>query len=260
MMALSSLLGRAVVNSGTLEVVVTSDWMQGRSVYGGLQTALALRGMRSLVPSMPVRTLQTNFIAPLSEHVRAECTVLRQGTNTMQIEAKLFGADGLTTQVLGVFGQSRASKIEVTLPVEEFVDRPTTTFPFLSGITPNFTQHFDIRLREGHLPFSGKETVAAIYELDFHDSGVISEEHIVVFADVVPPLGMSMLQTPTFGSTLSWMLEFLTPQELPTELENWRLHTNLVSAEGGYSNQSSVLRAPSGQALALSRQCMLVFG
>jgi hypothetical protein len=209
---------------------------------------------------MPIRSLQTNFIAPLSEQVRAECTVLREGKNTIQVEAKLFGADGLTTQILGVFGQSRSSQIQVTLPPEELSGLPVTKFPFLPGLTPNFTQHFAIRLREGHLPFSGIETTDAIYELDLHDPGETTEEHLVVFADVVPPLGMSGLRTPTFGSTLTWMLEFLGTPQLPTELTNWRLHTTLISAESGYSNQSSILRSPTGQALALSRQCMLVFG
>jgi len=257
---LSSVLAQATVASGTLEAHIASDWMQGRSVYGGLQTALALRAMRSLVPSMPIRSLQTNFIAPLSEHVRAECNVLREGKNTVQVEAKLFGTDGLTTQILGVFGLARPSQIQVTLPSEQPLNLGVTKFPFLPGLTPNFTQHFAIRLREGHLPFSGVETTNAIYELDLHDSGETTEEHIVVFADVVPPLGMSGLRTPTFGSTLTWMLEFLGAATLPKDLANWRLHTTLVSAESGYSNQSSILRSPAGQALALSRQCMLVFG
>lgn len=257
---LSAVLANAPAADGQLTTQVPSDWMQGRSVYGGLQTALALRAMRSLVPTMPVRSLQTNFIAPLSELVRAECTILRQGKNTIQTEAKLFGDDGLTTQVLGAFGNSRPSKVAVQMTPTPLQESSGTVFPFLPGLTPNFTQHFSICLREGALPFSGTETLDAIYELDLHDTGAVSEEHIVAFADVVPPLGLSLLTTPTFGSTLSWMLEFLALPEQPVELAGWHLQTKLISAEGGYSNQSSVLRSPTGQAIALSRQCMLVFG
>lgn len=258
--SLSEILNQATAAEGKLDVQVTSDWMQGRSVYGGLQTALALRAMRSLVPSSPIRSLQTNFIAPLSALVHAEATVLRAGKNTVQVEAKLFGEDGLTTQVMGVFGVSRPSAIEVQMDSEELGDDAAVTFPFLQGITPNFTQHFSIRLLKGNLPFSGVETLDAIYELDLHDSGTVREEHIVVYADVVPPLGMSVLRTPIFGSTLSWMLEFLAKPSESESLNRWRLHTSLTSASGGYSNQSSVLRSPTGQAIALSRQCMLVFG
>lgn len=256
---LSVVLADAHAVDGALTTQVSADWMQGRSVYGGLQTALALRAMRSLVADLAVRSLQTNFIAPLSELVRVESTVLRKGKNTVQVEAKLFGTDGLTTQVLGVFGASRLSEIQVQIPLEQLGDGPAISFPFVPGLTPNFTQHFSIRLRKGELPFSGLETLNAIYELDLHDAGVVTEEHVVVFADVVPPLGMSALRTPTFGSTLSWMLEFLAQPE-SVDLERWHLHTKLISAEGGYSHQSSVLRSPTGRALALSRQCMLVFG
>jgi hypothetical protein len=212
---LSDVLAAACAVDGALKTQVSSDWMQGRSVYGGLQTALALRVMRSLVPTIPVRSLQSNFIAPLSESMRAECTILREGKNTVQVEAKLFGPDGLTTQVLGVFGKSRASEIKVQMPAEPLEDTPVVSFPFLPGLPPSFTQHFSIRLRKSQLPFSGMETLDAIYELDLHDSGIVTEEHIVVFSDVVPPLRMSVLRTPTFGSTLSWMLEFPAPPKEP---------------------------------------------
>ena len=256
---LSDVLGQANAHDGHLETQIPSDWMQGRSVYGGLQTALALRAMRSLVSS-PVRCLQTTFIAPLEGLVRAECAILRAGKNTVQVEAKLFGTKGLTTQILGVFGESRSSEVKVRLQPEEIADDPVTVFPFLPGITPNFTQHFAMRLRKGALPFSGVETMNAVYELDLHDSGAVTEEHITVFADVVPPLGLSALTTPTPACTLTWMLEFLGEPKEPMTLQRWHLHTKLIAAEGGYCNQSSVLRSPSGHAVALSRQCMLIFG
>ncbi len=257
---LSTLLANASVAQGTLTTPLPSDWMQGRSIYGGLQAALALRAMRTLVPSIPIRSLQTNFIAPLSGIVRVESQILREGKNTVQVEAKLFREGELTTQVLGVFGKSRTSEIQVKVPSEQLGDSPSTTFPFLPGVTPNFTQHFSMRLHKGGMPFSGVETLASIYELDLRDTGPVTEEHLIVFADVVPPLAMSQLRTPTFGSTLSWMMEFLAMPEPATGMQHWHLHTKLISAEGGYNNQSSVLRSPTGQALALSRQCMLVFG
>lgn len=257
---LSQLLALSHANDGALALEVPVDWLQGRSIYGGLQTALALQAMRSLVPDMPVRSLQTNFIAPLSGSVRAEANVLRTGKNTVQAEAKLYDEQGLTTQVLGVFGTARPSKVSVSMDSERAPEAAPIVFPYIPGLTPQFTKHFGMRLLEGHPPFSGIETTKSIYELDLRDDGPVTEFHVVAFADVVPPLGMSVLTTPTFGSTLSWMLEFLADVPDDSPLEDWRLHTKLVAAADGYSNQSSTLRSPSGQAIALSRQCMLVFG
>ena len=48
-MLFSELLDALVVSDGAGSVTVPSDWMQGRSVFGGLQSALALRAMRALV-------------------------------------------------------------------------------------------------------------------------------------------------------------------------------------------------------------------
>ncbi len=255
----SRLLDQASANSGVLSAEVPNDWLQGRSIYGGLQTALALRAMKSLEPSRPIRSLQTNFIGPLAGHVRAQATRLRSGKNTTQIEAKLYGDNGLTTQVLGVFGASRASEIQVDLKQENLPPVEPVIFPSIAGLTPSFTQHYTLRLLRGHLPFSGIRTTKATYELSLLDEGPCTESHVVMFADVVPPLGLSMLDTPTFGSTLSWFLEFLETPAIDIPLERWRLDAELVSAAHGYSNQSSILWSPRGQALALSRQTMMVF-
>jgi acyl-CoA thioesterase len=256
----SELLQRARPGSGELEVDVPKDWLQGRSIFGGLQAALALAAIRSLVPERPLRSLQTNFIAPLAGQVRAQATVLRSGKNTTQVEAKLYDENALTTQVMAVFGATRASEIAVEMPPPEPGGSPPIVFPTVPGVTAAFAQHFGMRLTRGHLPFSGIETTEAVYQLDLHDQGPTTESHIVAFADVVPPLGMSSLRTPTFGSTLSWMLELLATPSPDLPLDNWTLESSLLSAEGGYSSQRNTLYSPHGEAMAIGHQCMLVFG
>jgi hypothetical protein len=62
----SVLIERAQVDAESLGVDVPEDWMQGRTVFGGLQLALALRAMRALVPGTAVRSLQATFVAPLA--------------------------------------------------------------------------------------------------------------------------------------------------------------------------------------------------
>jgi acyl-CoA thioesterase len=62
----SVLIERAQVDAESLGVDVPEDWIQGRTVFGGLQLALALRAMRALVPGTAVRSLQATFVAPLA--------------------------------------------------------------------------------------------------------------------------------------------------------------------------------------------------
>ena len=256
----SELLRLSKPDAGELQVDVPEDWLQGRSLFGGLQTALALSAIRSLVPQRPVRSRQTNFIAPLAGRVRAQATVFRSGKNATQAEARLYGEDGLTTQVMAVFGAPRSSQVEMKMPPAKAIAGSPIEFPIVPGLTPAFLEHFAMRLTKGHPPFSGMETTDASYQLDMHDDGPIAEGHIVAFADVVPPVGLSSLTTPTFGSTLSWMLEFLTAPAPDLPLQNWTLESSLLSAEAGYTNQRNTLFSPHGQAIALSHQCMLVFG
>ena len=56
---------------GTLKVVVPEDWLQGRSVFGGLQMALAGRAMRSVLPAdrrdLPLRKQCPSIRAQLKE-------------------------------------------------------------------------------------------------------------------------------------------------------------------------------------------------
>lgn len=249
--------GRA--EDGKLVLDVSDDWMQGRSLFGGLQGALGLSAMRSLVPDQPLRSLQTNFIAPLAGTVRAEAAILRKGKNTTQVEFRLVGDLGLATVGLGIFGSELASIVDVKLGPPPSYEATPVAFPFVPGGAPNFLQHFHMQFLKGHPPFTGVPTTETALLLDMREEGPTTEEHLIAFADVVPPLGLSFASAPSFGSTLSWMLEILAVPPADTPLTGWRLDSELVSAHGGYTNQSNTLWSPDGQAIALSRQCMLVF-
>src|SRR4051794_23479874 len=107
MISFSQVLASAQGDAHELTLNVPSDWMQGRSVFGGLQAAFALRAMRVLVPDAPLRTLQTTFIAPVAASMRVRARILRQGKNATHVEARI--GDDTATQaiVIGVFGIAR---------------------------------------------------------------------------------------------------------------------------------------------------------
>ena len=43
---------------------VPEDWLQGRTLFGGLQAVVGLAAMRTLAPAAPLRSLQVTFLAP----------------------------------------------------------------------------------------------------------------------------------------------------------------------------------------------------
>jgi acyl-CoA thioesterase superfamily protein/acyl-Coa thioesterase superfamily protein len=258
----SQVLDSATVADGTLRARVPDDWTQGRTVFGGLQAALALRAMRNVVaPEAPLRTLQGTFAAPLpAGETHATAEVLRTGRSATQAEARLGTAAGTAAVFLAVFGDDRPSVVR-RAPVQPRVDAgDETEFRFIPGVMPSFTQFFPARWVSGGTPFSGHPMPSAVIEVSMRDDATVAgDEHVLAIADFPPPVALSMLDQPAQGSTTAWMIEFLGGLgELG--LEGWRLDTEMVAASNGYTSQSVMVWGPGGVPVALSRQSMVVFG
>ncbi len=245
------------------QATVSEDWLQGRSAFGGLQAALALRAMRELVPAdMPLRSLQTTFVAPVpagTVGIRARC--MREGRSVIQVEASLCDGDQTLCQLVGVFGKARPSILDFQ-PVQPPVTS-TTTAPelrYVEGRMPAFTQHFGARWLRGDLPFSGGHQRESVLRLSLRDEGPVDETHVLAFADFIPPIALSMFAAPTPGSSLTWMIELLRDRYDDLGMDHWRVDADLIAARDGYTNQSVMLWGPGGEAVALSRQSMVVFG
>lgn len=254
-------LAKTIVRSpGQAELRVPADWMQGRSVFGGLQAGLAVAAMRTLVPTLPLRTLQATFMAPLAgETLQAQAFVLRTGKNTVHVEARLIEDDQTLGIVVGVFGAARSSSVVRMLTPPEIATTSSTLFKYLPGLTPTFTQHFSANWLRGGLPFSASTLPECSVMLGMKDSGLSTEMHVLALADFIPPVALSLLNKPAAGSTLTWMLEFLTTELSGLALQGWRVDAEMLAAAEGYTSQTVTLWGPDGQAVALSRQNMVVF-
>lgn len=243
-------------------VDVPDNWLQGRTVFGGLQAAIALQAMRPLVPdAMPLRTLQATFFAPVpGGPVTAEGRLLRVGKSTVHAQGQLLGSDGPLCTLLCVFGRARTSTVAITPRQEPVVCAQPVEFRYRAGVTPAFTQHFAARWLRGAPPFTGSTLPEAVIALDMLDAGAASEAHVLAIADWIPPVALSLLRQPSPGSTMTWMLEFLRERCDDLSLSGWRVDAQLVAAAGGYTSQSVMLWGPGGAPVALSRQSMVVFG
>ena len=258
----SALLAAARCEPGRATLALTEDWMQGRSAFGGLQSALALRAMRTLVAAeLPLRTLQTTFVAPApAGETVATARMLRSGKSAHQVEATIARDGDVLALVVGVFGSARASRVSHVPAMPRLshpVDRP---LPHLPEVLPRFLQHFDARWVEGDLPFSGSSATRSTVELGLRDEGPADESHVVALADFIPPVALSWMPGPTPGSSVTWMLELLLDRFDHLPLQGWRVDAELVAARDGYTSQSTTIWTPHGQAAALSHQSMVVFG
>jgi acyl-CoA thioesterase len=252
---------------GAWTAEVTENWAQGRTIFGGLQAALAVRAMRDLVPqTVPLRVLQTNFIAPVSPGtLRIEATILRNGKSVIHVEARILDQGQTACLVVGVFGRSRPSAIELQ-PAKPHVPaiEAAASLSYLEGVTPAFTREITMRWARGATLFKGATEPKTQIYVGFCDEpyagpGALGEAQIIGYADVIPSPGLSLLKQPAMASSLSWTLELLSDDCGPAREGLWLMDAVVDSGRDGYLNQSATLWSPEWQPVALSRQSVVVF-
>lgn len=260
-MQFTELLNSIQSEPGVSTLPDPGDWLQGRALFGGLQTILCLHAMRSLLPDVALRSLQTTFIQPArSQQVRAIASIIRAGKNVTHAEARLLDdEENVVALVVGVFGVTRESEVNIKPRQSEVVSEHPRHFRQVPGV-PGFTKHFDATWLVGKLPFGGDDNTQNVVQLGMPGEEACNEYHVVALADFIPPVALSHLRKPVPGSSMTWMLEFLGDDFQGLPLDNWRVDAELVAAGEGYTHQSVMLWGPNAEAIALSRQNMVIFG
>jgi len=258
----STLMSRIVAGGGEAALEVPDDWLQGRTLFGGLQAAIALAAMRTVAPAAPLRTLQVTFIGPVpGGTVRAKARVLRTGKNTTHVEARIVDGESTLALAIAVFGVARPTRVVLPMVQAPVKSGNPVEMPYMAGVAPAFTQHFKARWLVGAPPFTRMErNPESVIEIGLRDSGTATEAHAIAMADFIPPVALSWLEERVAAASLTWMLEFLTADFAGLSLDGWRIDARMMAAGEGYTSQSLVLWGPGGVPVALGRQSMVVFG
>jgi hypothetical protein len=175
------------------------------------------------------------------------------------VEARIVDGEKPLCLFVGVFGASRSSAVEMRPEQPPVPDSNAIQYPWLPGITPNFTQHFSAQWLVGAPPRSGDTRADNVLSLAMRDQGNATEYHVVAMADYIPPVALSWLESLVPAASLSWMLELLPENVTSLPLEGWRIDAQMTAADGGYTHQSLTLWGPGGVLIALGRQTMMVF-
>lgn len=248
---------------GDSRVTVTPSWQQGRTLFGGLQAAIAVRAMRGLIgDAAPLRTLQTTFIAPIAAgDIRVATRVLRSGKSATHVEAQLFDGDQLACAVLGIFGLSRVSVLSIAPPWPGLIMPPSQAreLRYVEGITPAFTQYLNFRWATGGMPFRGAAEPRTQIYVRMKDQVSVGESQLIALADSIPSPGLSVLTTRAQASSMTWMLELLRPDYDAAADAWWLMDAEVSAAQSGYLSQTATLWSPDRKAIALSRQSVVAF-
>lgn len=234
-MNLADTLSALVPTDHGWTVTVPSSWMQGRTSYGGLSSALAHQCARLAVPDAPpLRSAQVAFVGPLAGEVTISCDLLRRGRNTAFVEARITSADGLGFIGTFIFMSKRESKIAF-----EGVHRPDVAPPPADGETRSGPPEFftsQMEYPEKRLELGMNTPRLASWHRFSERDGLDPMTELMCIGDGLPPSAMGLMSASGPISSMNWQVNMLT--DAP-ETDNgwWFLESVTHHAHHGASSQ-----------------------
>lgn len=246
-------------------VNIPEQWGQGRATFGGLVVATLLSKIKpDVIKNRDIRSILVSFVAPVAPgELNVAVEVLREGKAAMQLQIIGSQNNQVCTSVLASFGFDRESSVMIKGdPSPTFKDpEDVQEFPFIRGLTPDFTQFFDYRYTLGGLPFMGKGQLemGGWIKLREVKQEPISVAAILVLLDAWPPAVFSMFKKPVSGSSLTWAVSFVN---IPADCgpnDWWQYQASIVSSANGYSHIDSKIWDKNKNLTVISRQTVSVF-
>ncbi|KCZ57322.1 hypothetical protein HY29_00945 [Hyphomonas beringensis] len=262
-MDFTQLMNSAIASGNTrLTFHVPEEWMQGRTTYGGLTGAMCLKTAQRLAGDRPIRSAQVAFVGPVSGDVICQAVVLREGKNTIFVNVRMTGSEGVAADSIFAFGMNRTSALDfANLPAPD-VTAPDETESYFgdSPLRPAFTRNFNMRLVAGSRPISGAAEGDISLWMRHKDTELTPDAvSVLALADAPPPAALSMLSGPARISSMTWMAEFLT-DDIQTD-DGWFLARHIAdTSRDGYSSQSMTLWNSRREPIMIGRQTIAVFG
>lgn len=232
-----------------------ASWAQGRSLFGGLLSAAALRGMRRWVPARPLRSFQGAFIAPAFGEIEVDAALLRSGKHLSHAGARV----GNEFSAHATFGHARGSEVVVPHALAEPMV-PGAELSYVPGVTPAFTQHFRYRWTSGSFPFTANPESTFSGFCSFREAEPASDEHILALLDAWPSPVLQMLGTPTPSSTVTWNVQRTSVPIEGDASDDWWFSAHTVHAADGYAEIHGALYDRERRLVATMQQLVAVFG
>lgn len=262
-MTFDELLGASATESS---VTIPASWSQGRATFGGLTAALVFDRMaRVVADGRPMRSMQVSFVGPLKPDVPATVSaeILREGKAVSQVAGRIEQEGQPQLVALASFGGGRDSVVSVEqLPAPQApAPDDCQPLPYIKNVTPEFTQHIEMRWAFGHMPFSGKGGRDMGGWTQFREPPeALTDAHIVALIDAWPPALLPHLKSPAPASSLSWALDIMHPRP-DIKPGDWLLYRATIDqADAGYGHTQAGIWTSRGELVATSRQTVTVFG
>ena len=250
-------------DEGGFESFIPDNWRQGRTAYGGLTTGLAYSAAQKAFPDLPhLRSAQVTFVGPVVSDPIFSTRLLRQGRNVTTVIVEAYCGEANVAVATFMFGGSRPSKLNVTLPATE-APAPEDCELFVpegfQNMAPGFTQNFETRLISGHRPLTGaKEGYIRVWSRHKDEASRDGIGSFLTLGDVLPPAAAPTMKNMSAISSMNWHMNILEP-EAGTKDGWWQIETKQTAAKEGYSSQVMRFWNHAGILIAEGMQSVAVF-
>ncbi|MCA1199357.1 thioesterase family protein [Sphingomonas sp. R647] len=256
MTSLIDLLASAQRNETGFTTEIPSNWLQGRTAYGGLSSALALAAAKQIEPDLPpLRSAQVAFVGPLSGPVTVTATKLRRGRNAAFIQADIVSEAGLGLRTTFVFMAQLESAIDHDGTAAARHAPPPADAELYTGPKEFFTGNFNFF----DLKADTRPTQWLRWGRLIDRAGLDPEVELMALGDALPPAAFRLFAKMTPLSSLTWQVNILRPAPV-TRDGWWLLEAETDSARSGYSSQTMRMWDADGKLVAEGTQGVAIFG
>lgn len=235
---------------------VPETWLQGRTAYGGLSSALALHAaMASDVDLPPLRSATVAFIGPLSGAITIRAQRLRRGRNAAFVQADMTSEAGLGLRATFVFMAAIPSRVDHQAGSGPAVRPPGLDDTVLRGhpAVP-FTGNFELV----DAPDAGPAEWLRWVRLKERE-GLHPAVELMAIADCLPPAALKLVGGMAPVSSMMWQINLLGDTPV-TDDGWWLLQATTDHARAGHSSQRMGIWSTDGTPVAEQMQSVAVFG
>lgn len=249
MTSLSDILGQG----DAAGYAIPPGWMQGRTAYGGLSTAIAHDHVRRTVPDLPpLRSAMVAFVGPIAGTVTVDARILRRGRNAVFVAVELASEAGLGLSATLLFVAARASAIAQP-PAPAPSAPPATGATGTFGPTGFFLQNFEL------LGDQAGDRVAWLRWIRLRDrAGLDPMNELLAIGDALPPAAMRLADARMPISSMSWQCNLLTDRP-ETDDGWWLVESESDAALNGCSSQRMAVWNSRGERVASGMQSVALF-
>ena len=236
---------------------IPDNWLQGRTAYGGLSSALALHAAQNSDEDLPpLRSALVAFIGPLSGDIVIRASRLRRGRNAAFVQADVESEAGLGLRATFVFMGPVASKVDHrhgAAPDFPLPGPDTQTFKGQSAVA--FSQNFE--LLDCRDDRAGPAEWLRWVRLNDRE-GLDPMVELMAVADCLPPAALKLVGGPAPVSSMTWQLNLLGPAPRTTD-GWWLLRAATDYAQEGSSSQAMAIWNADGTPIADQMQSVAIF-